>query len=293
MKTMPTLEITTMIGCPLMCNFCPQENLRDKYGEDTKYMSLDTFKTALSKVPSDTRIDFSGMAEAWVNPEATNMLRYALESNHRVAIYTTLYNWTTDTANEVLELLTSHKPLVDTFSIHFPDEYGNMKGWKYTKEWEDVYNIMTGGVQSAGIKLEAMTMSDHGKIHEDLQHLGVQLYNWFGHDRAGSLNKQQVETDQEIKFVERHEKPVRCSKTINYDQWVLQPNGDVVICCMDYDLKHVIGNLNRDSYFDLFTGPGMVNLLRENTKTCFSDKSLCKSCTDALPDKLTYLVDIV
>ena len=290
---MPTLEITTMIGCPLMCNFCPQENLRLKYGEDTKYMSLDTFKTAVDKVPPDTRIDFSGMAEAWVNPEATNMLRYALESDHRVAIYTTLYNWTVDTANEVLGQLTTHKPLVDTFSIHFPDEYGNMKGWKYTKEWEDVYNIMTRGVQTAGIKLEAMTMSDHGKIHQDLQHLGVQLYNWFGHDRAGSLNKQQVETDQEIKYIERHEKPVRCSKTINYDQWVLQPNGDVVICCMDYDLKHVIGNLNRDSYFDLFTGPGMVNLLRENTKTCFSDKSLCKSCTDALPDKLTYLVDIV
>ncbi len=143
---MPTLEITTMIGCPLMCNFCPQENLRVKYGEDTKYMSLDTFKTALSKIPSDTRIDFSGMAEAWVNPEATNMLRYAFEQNFRVSIYTTLYNWTVDTAQEVAELLETYPKKIDTFSIHFPDEYGNMKGWKYTKEWEDVYHIMINRV---------------------------------------------------------------------------------------------------------------------------------------------------
>ena len=46
-----TLEITTMIGCPLMCTFCPQDNLRDAYGTaDEKYMSLDTFKQALAAV---------------------------------------------------------------------------------------------------------------------------------------------------------------------------------------------------------------------------------------------------
>ena len=46
-----TLEITTMIGCPLMCNYCPQDNLRDAYGKtDDKYMSLETFKRALAAV---------------------------------------------------------------------------------------------------------------------------------------------------------------------------------------------------------------------------------------------------
>jgi uncharacterized Fe-S cluster-containing radical SAM superfamily protein len=34
----PVMELTTMIGCPLMCTFCPQDNLRDNYGKDTKYM---------------------------------------------------------------------------------------------------------------------------------------------------------------------------------------------------------------------------------------------------------------
>ena len=53
----PTLEITTMIGCPLMCNFCPQDNLRDAYGKEAeKYMSLDTFKTVVDKLPKNCRI---------------------------------------------------------------------------------------------------------------------------------------------------------------------------------------------------------------------------------------------
>lgn len=277
----PTLEITTMIGCPLMCNYCPQDNLREAYGKDSpKYMALETFKVAVSKIPANTRIDFSGMAEAWVNPEATKMLAHALEKGHAVAVYTTLYNWSIETANQVIELFEKYRSQVEVFSIHFPDEYGNMKGWKYNDEWVAVFHLMTITVQRLGIKLEAMTMSDHGKIHPDLQHLGIQLYNWFGHDRAGSLNKEQVK-EQPINFIDRHEKPVRCSKTINYDQHVLLPNGDIVLCCMDYDNKHILGNLLVDSYEDLFTGEGMIRLLRENIKPCYSSESLCKSCTDA------------
>jgi len=277
----PTLEITTMIGCPLMCNFCPQDNLRDSYGtQEVKYMPLQTFITAINKIPANTRIDFSGMAEAWVNPECTDMLEYALEKGHNVAIYTTLYNWTVDTARRVEKLLHQYRRQVEVLSVHFPDEYGNMKGWKFSEEWVSVFHIVTNAVQSAGIKLEAMTMSDHGKIHKDLQFLGVQLYNWFGHDRAGSLNREQV-TEQPINFIEKHEHPVRCSKTINYDQHVLLPNGDIVLCCMDYNTKHILGNLLTGTYEDLFTGPGMMSLLRENTKSCYSASSLCKSCTDA------------
>jgi sulfatase maturation enzyme AslB (radical SAM superfamily) len=275
------MEVTTMIGCPLMCNYCPQDNLRDAYGkDDPKYMSLETFKTAVDKLPWDTRIDFSGMAEAWVNPECTKMLEYALERGHDVAVYTTLYNWDKNTVDEVSDLLIQYKDQIEVFSIHFPDEYGNMRGWKYSEEWEYAFRAMSNIVQYLGIKLEAMTMSNHGKIHPELQHLGIQLYNWFGHDRAGSLNKEQVK-EQPVNFITRHERPVSCSKTANYDQHVLLPNGDVVLCCMDYDLKHVIGNLVRDSYNDLFTGPQMVNLIRENIKSCYSAASLCKSCTDA------------
>ena len=115
----PTMEITTMIGCPLMCNFCPQDNLRDAYRkEDAKYMSLETFKTALSKVPKNTRIDFSGMAEPWVNPDWTEMLGFALTRGHKVAIFTTLYNWDEETVHRMGELLINHAAQIEIFKIH-------------------------------------------------------------------------------------------------------------------------------------------------------------------------------
>ncbi|MER9007171.1 SPASM domain-containing protein [Mesorhizobium sp. M0862] len=36
---------------------------------------------------------------------------------------------------------------------------------------------------------------------------------------------------------------------------VLLPNGDVTLCCTDFERRHVLGNLLRDEYADLFEGP--------------------------------------
>ena len=104
----PTLELTTMIGCPLMCNYCPQDNLRDAYGTDVKYMTLETFTLALDKIPPNTRLDFSGMAEPWVNPACTDMFELALSRGFRVAVYTTLYNWDRATTDRVAEIGRAH-----------------------------------------------------------------------------------------------------------------------------------------------------------------------------------------
>ena len=54
------LEITTHIGCPMNCVDCPQGLLRSKY-KGKRTMSLEEYKKAIDKVPTDVRIDFSGM----------------------------------------------------------------------------------------------------------------------------------------------------------------------------------------------------------------------------------------
>jgi radical SAM protein with 4Fe4S-binding SPASM domain len=278
-----TLEITTMIGCPLKCNFCPQDSLRDAYGKtDDKYMSLDTFRKIIDELPEQYRIDFSGMAEPWVNPSCTDMLQYCFEKGRRVAVYTTLYDWTRDDVDRVAELLVEYPHLVENFSIHFPDEYGNMRGWKYTEDWEYAFRVLIQVLQLAGVKHEAMTMSNRGEVHEDLKHLGVKLWNWVGHDRAGSLPLEQVK-DKPINIAPRHTGPIRCGKTPRYDQNVVLPNGDVALCCMDYDLKHKLGNLNTQTMEEIRRGPAFQALLKENAQTGFSNDSLCRTCTDAVP----------
>jgi len=277
-----TLELTTMIGCPLMCNYCPQDNLRDGYGDDVKYMTLETFSQALDSALPNTRIDFSGMAEPWVNPDCTSMFEMALKRGFRVAVYTTLYNWDRATTDRVAELMVQYADQFDTFSVHYPDANGNMRGWKYTEDWEYALHVVQGVCHHTGIKSEGMTMSDQGEVHEDLQHLGIRLWNWVGHDRAGSLPVEQVK-EQQIQIAPRHAKPIKCGKTSTYDQNVLLPNGDVVLCCMDYDRKHILGNIKENTIEEIRQGIEFRSILLENARTEFSNNSLCRTCTDAVP----------
>jgi len=75
----PSLELTTMVGCPLMCSFCPQKTLKSNYGKQEKYLKISDLKKILKKIPSNTEIHFSGMSEPWANPDCTKMLKIVLE----------------------------------------------------------------------------------------------------------------------------------------------------------------------------------------------------------------------
>lgn len=273
-----------MIGCPLMCTFCPQDTLRDGYGKDEKYMSLDTFKHVIDNLPEQHRIDFSGMAEPWVNPDCTAMFEYALQKGRKVAVYTTLYNWSREDTDAVIALLIEYADQVEIFSVHFPDKNGNMKGWKYSEDWEYALHSMNAACTHANIKFEAMTMDGSGLVHDSLSHLNIRLWAWEGHDRAGTLPLDQVQ-EQKVNIAPKHDMPIRCGKTPRYDQNVVLPNGDVVLCCMDYERKHVLGNLKNNTIDEIRKQQPFKDLLAENARSCFSNNSLCRTCTDAIPQK--------
>ena len=130
----PVMELTTMIGCPLMCTFCPQDNLRTNYGTDTKYMKQVDLTKMLVKLPKNTRIDFSGMSEPWANPECTSMLEEVLYMGFKVAIYTTLYGM--KDPERVRKVLEDHPDQVEVIMLHLPDANGNMKGWKNNEDFK-------------------------------------------------------------------------------------------------------------------------------------------------------------
>lgn len=285
----PKMELTTMVGCPLMCTFCPQDNLRANYGKARKYMRLQDLSQILDKLPKNMIIYFAGMAEPWANPNCTEMLRTVLERHFRVAIYTTLYGMTPDDARVVAELLEAHDSQITTLKLHLPDANGNMRGWKNTEQWRKAFSIIKQVKVSCGV--ETMTMDYSGVIHADVVELVGAVSNPFApNSRAGSLDVGQIE-GQRITRAPRHEKPVMCKYTPVYDKNILLPNGDVVLCCMDYDKKHVIGNLLDQSYEELFTSQAFLDLVRINETAGYSDKSICKSCSMAIPLKNTSAVN--
>lgn len=265
---MPTLEITTMIGCPQKCTFCPQDKLVDNYPADAvRALSLDNFRLILDKVPKFVRIDFSGMSEPWANRFATMMLDHTLRDGRTVAIYTTLQGMRDPEA--VIHMLNQHRAQVEHLVIHLPDKRGNMRGFRDSPEYRRAVGLFEGLPNA-----RFMTMAEAPVV-------GTTDMKWQPLTRAGNLNLQNIE-GQAIKLDPVYPSPVTCTFTKFYDQNVLLPNGDVVLCCMDYSIRHKLGNLLEDDYYDLFRSQGMAALFGANVSHD-QHSSLCHTCSRAQP----------
>lgn len=278
-----------MAGCPLLCTFCPQDKLKSAYGTGKKYLGLELFKNVLRKIPRHVQIDFSGMSEPWANPEATEMLNHCVKSGYSVAIYTTLQGMKTGDADRVIDLLGAHRDQARMLCLHLPDRAGNMRGWKYSSEYEAVLMKFLG-LRNRGTlrKFEVMTMDERGAIHGDLEHLGISLDGWKGISRAGALDVAAI-GGQKLHHAPRNENPLSCASTPDYDHNVLLPNGDVVLCCMDYSLKHVIGNLFEQDYETLFASMEMERIRTTNAAAGFSKCTICKSCDNVIQHGYGFL----
>jgi hypothetical protein len=126
-----------------------------------------------------------------------------------------------------------------------------------------------------------MTMSDTGDFHPSVAHLVQRPTIQFrGNSRAGALKSDLASPPP----VPRHEEPVLCRFTPFYDWNVLLPNGDVVLCCHDYELTRVLGNLGTDDYEALFTSPALNELRLLNQAPGHADASICKRCNMAVPE---------
>ncbi len=125
MKRPGRLEITTRIGCKCNCVYCPQKLLLTKYFHRAgicnppQVMTMDTFQTCMDKLPKGTRIDFSGMAEPWLNENCTQMVRYAHKKNYPIAIYSTLIGMAQEDFDQIKDIP------CEEFVVHIPDDQGN------------------------------------------------------------------------------------------------------------------------------------------------------------------------
>jgi hypothetical protein len=244
------LEFTTVSSCAVNCSYCPQGVLADSYRGDS-VLWLDRFREVVDALPPDVVIHFSGFVEPFLNVECTDMLRYALGLGRRVSVYTTTIGMRNP--GIVAELLTGYRDRVDHICIHLPDVLGRMP-LKPKPEAIDAFRTVPG--------VEWMAM---GKAVEEPGPMNA----WEPVDRAGSLPVAGFP-------LVRHVGPIRCSYTPTLDHSVMMPNGDVVLCCMNYSLSHVVGNLFRQTYDEL--APARERIIQDNLTGV---DTICRRCSGA------------
>jgi sulfatase maturation enzyme AslB (radical SAM superfamily) len=260
------LEITTMIGCKVACVYCPQDKISHRYFGTDRMMKFEDFKIYIEKVPRRVVVHFTGFAEPFLNPQCTEMIEYAARRGHLIYISTTLAGMTREDIRRLSKLAYYQ------FQIHLPsaEKLMNLK-------IDDEYFSLLSDLVSAGIITDLHFHGNevHPLVGAWLRQHAVNFEEFWIQDRAGNLNTEKVKK-KVSKAVITTAKPngkLRCDR-VNIN--VLLPNGDVVLCCMDWSAEYVLGNLKRDQFDDLYRSETFRRVLR-GLREPGSD-ILCRTC---------------
>jgi radical SAM protein with 4Fe4S-binding SPASM domain len=262
---MRTMEITTRIGCSNMCAFCPQKLFVGEYRkQSTDYvLTLETYRKCLSKIPKDVHITFAGMVEPWLNRDMTEMLLYTHNQGYTyVGVFTTCVGLKLEDVKKIKDIP------YEMFVIHLADADRNAK-IPVTPESIQVLKAL----KKANIKnISYMTM---GTLHPKLVPL-------FGDVCESKKMLSRAGTVDGINTVQ-NKGAIMCNSDAGIKHNVLMPNGDVYLCCMDYGLKHRLGNLISGTYENLFKGTEFISI-QKKLKDEKNGEVICRSCEYAMPD---------
>ena len=271
-SVMPTMEFTTSIdvknGCVVDCVFCPQRTLQKVY-KGERFMTLDNFKIAVDKMPKDIRVTFAGFTEPWLNPKTTEMLLYAHENGHPVSVFTTGIGMSLDDIERIKDVPFAGNPN-GGFVLHLPDQERKAKH-PITDRYIKVIERF-GEVHS---QIQNFTLMCMGTVHESVRHVFPEAPTYQMWSRAGNLLGESIMKPEllnrkdEYKSVYHGEKPMTCGCLEKLYHNIMLPNGDVSLCCMDYGLEHILGNLVEQEYDEV---------IPENN-TCFN---LCRFCENGV-----------
>lgn len=247
------LEITTRIGCSVNCKkYCPQEILIKEYTGE-RSLSLESFKKIISSVPTNVLITFSGYCEPFLNSECIDMIEYAHYKGHRIFLNTTLVGLKKSDVDRLkgLNIVRS--------TLHLPDPYDNAI-IPITDEYKEV-------------------LVKYLKLIPNIEYVSM-------NGRFATNNHENVDRGVALK---RKWYPVSCLK-LKTRQFVLLPNGDVHLCCVDFGLKHKLGNLLLNTYQEIRESKQLKQIKIDNL---IGGDTLCRYCSFSLFSPINYMYHVV
>ena len=268
----PTMEFTTSIdtqnGCVVDCVFCPQRTLQKSY-KGERFMTLDNFKKAVDKLPQEVRVTFAGFTEPWLNKNCTDMVLYAHEKGHPISIFTTGIGMSIEDIDRIKHIPFAGGPN-GGFVLHLPDQERKAKH-PITKRYVEVIEHFS----KVWPQINNFTTMCMGTVHESVRHVFTDAPVYAMWSRAGNLlgesmmKPELLNRKDEYRSIYHGEQPMTCGCLEKMYHNVMLPNGDVSLCCMDYGLEHILGNLYEQSYEDV---------IPDNFQ-CFN---LCRFCENAV-----------
>ena len=281
-----SLEITPTIGCAMICEYCPQSLLKSRYvshltakGSNQKHMTLAVLKKILDNCPNDIIIHWTGFVEPLMSPNICELLFEVTRRGLSQFMNTTLYGAT----EKKIDLVFSGD--MCRLNLHLPDDEGLMK----LDVNEKYLNILEYTLTRMRPNIDRMHFigKPHSKILSYLENSPAfkQIHTDGGIDfrardftlsRASNLDEHK--NTQVLSTTSRSGNYSCASK--RFTQPNVLPNGTLVLCCMDYGLEEIHGNLIDKPLLNLLEN-GLHDLAR---RIYTGNNNLCSKCEWLVPD---------
>ena len=273
------LELTLSIGCQAQCQYCPQDLFTKTYLKTCKnnirHMTLDMAKKYLKTVPKKLIISMAGFSEPLTNPEVMDIFEWIKSDGREVEMNTTLYK----VKRETLRRLMNNE--INLFQLHLPDD-SNLTEIVVDEEYLHSLKYVFNKLKSKTNTYTIVTCL--GNLHPDVKEIvdkhqnlvnGMNVGQHFINDRAGLITNG-------LAFESRHLKgEVHCCKTYrNLHYMNILPDGRVTLCCMDWGLNNIVGDLNDESYEGIVKGNDAEEIRRKMTE--YDNDLICRNCEFAV-----------
>lgn len=270
---LPAIEFSLNMGCSLNCRYCPQDVLihayKDKISDKIqRHITFNEFKKILSnELNPCAMVSFSGMSEPFENPEAIEMMLYAHAHGFRMHLNTTLMGLTYESYNKIKDID------FEGIYLHVPDEEGFSK-FKISDEY---CIVLTDFIENFKDKIEFISVHSPNiskRVKDVVESSGIAVYDASNfYDRAGNLD-----------ILNKHINKsgfLFCNMPANsYCSQVVIPSGKLALCCDDYSIEGVGGNILEQSWKEILVhedyGKLRIGIDNENwpCKKCCHSKDI-------------------
>jgi MoaA/NifB/PqqE/SkfB family radical SAM enzyme len=275
-----TIENTTCCGgnC-IMCS-------RSKYSHPWRHMDDELFKAVVDQgiKLGMLSLDGCGFGDPFIDPHYEIKLRYVKETYPFVKVYT----------STTAHLLTPEKigwvhAYVDTLKI---SHYGFSKttfenihrgALNYEKVVENIEKLIAISDGKRPYIIMQFLILEQNKHEVELwknywEKKADEILIWLPHNYGGSQASQKLE---EIKT--RGIKPRSCGRPFKGNLFVRE-NGEVSMCCFDFDRKLIIGDLRKQTLEEVLKGERLEHIRYIHKNNLFSKcEYICKVCDQIYP----------
>lgn len=281
-----TLEITTY--CQADCIVCVRDKIKYKLGN----MTQELFEKAVTEADELYNkygkgiefIDLEGMGEPLLDAQIEDKLRWLDTHYPKIQVGCTtngqlLMNWK--------EVICKYVDVLKISNYGFTKEsfervHRGSLTFENVKDNIENFLSIPNEARPKTIMSFLVLQENEGEEHAWKQYWNgrcEELYIWRPHNWAGY---KESHTKQD------HEKCRSCGRPGK--DFVVRANGDVSVCCWDFNREMSIGNLYQKSFEEIYEGDELKKIIdMHRNKTFFEHENICQHC-DQLYDREDALV---